>query len=497
MGKNFYIILGNQLFDPKLLKKNNCNEVFMAEDFGLCREFKYHKSKIYLFLAAMREYRDELLKNSIKVNYFELDQRTDELEYVDFLIDFLKNKKIQEINIYEIEDKPFESKFLKKLAQNQIEVKITKSPMFLFSREEFIEMAKGKKTYRMASFYQKARKKLNILVDETGNPVGGKWSFDEDNRKKIPKNVEPPLEIKSVLSKNHHQLIETINQHFKNHPGSLDNIWFPVQRLEAKKQLRNFLKDKFKDFGTYEDAMIEGGNFLYHSCLSALLNIGLLTPDEVISETLKFSEKNSIPLNSLEGFIRQIIGWREFIRGIYHAEGVNQSNSNYWNNSKKLTSSWYDGSTGIEPLDDCIKTTLKDGYIHHIPRLMIISNIMNMCGVHPKEIYKWFMEMYIDSSEWVMVPNVFGMATYSDGGLMSTKPYTCGSNYVLKMSNYKKGDWCDKLDGIYWSFTEKNRKFYEGNPRLSLLTRSLDKLDPERKKRIFKAAKEFINENTV
>ena len=497
MGKNFYIILGNQLFDPKLLKKNNCNEVFMAEDFGLCREFKYHKSKIYLFLAAMREYRDELLKNSIKVNYFELDQRTDELEYVDFLIDFLKNKKIQEINIYEIEDKPFELKFLKKLAQNQIEVKITKSPMFLFSREEFIEMAKGKKTYRMASFYQKARKKLNILVDETGNPVGGKWSFDEDNRKKIPKNVEPPLEIKSVLSKNHHQLVETINQHFKNHPGSLDNIWFPVQRFEAKKQLRNFLKDKFKDFGTYEDAMIEGGNFLYHSCLSALLNIGLLTPDEVISETLKFSEKNSIPLNSLEGFIRQIIGWREFIRGIYHAEGVNQSNSNYWNNSKKLTSSWYDGSTGIEPLDDCIKTTLKDGYIHHIPRLMIISNIMNMCGVHPKEIYKWFMEMYIDSSEWVMVPNVFGMATYSDGGLMSTKPYTCGSNYVLKMSNYKKGDWCDKLDGIYWSFTEKNRKFYEGNPRLSLLTRSLDKLDPERKKRIFKAAKEFINENTV
>ena len=497
MGKNFYIILGNQLFDPKLLKKNNCNEVFMAEDFGLCREFKYHKSKIYLFLAAMREYRDELLKNSIKVNYFELDQRTDELEYVDFLIDFLKNKKIQEINIYEIEDKPFELKFLKKLAQNQIEVKITKSPMFLFSREEFIEMAKGKKTYRMASFYQKARKKLNILIDETGNPVGGKWSFDEDNRKKIPKNVEPPLEIKSVLSKNHHQLVETINQHFKNHPGSLDNIWFPVQRLEAKKQLRKFLKDKFKDFGTYEDAMIEGGNFLYHSCLSALLNIGLLTPDEVISETLKFAEKNSIPLNSLEGFIRQIIGWREFIRGIYHAEGVNQSNSNYWNNSKKLTSSWYDGSTGIEPLDDCIKTTLKDGYIHHIPRLMIISNIMNMCGVHPKEIYKWFMEMYIDSSEWVMVPNVFGMATYSDGGLMSTKPYTCGSNYVLKMSNYKKGDWCDKLDGIYWSFTEKNRKFYEGNPRLSLLTRSLDKLDPERKKRIFKAAKEFINENTV
>ncbi|MFL2680440.1 MAG: hypothetical protein ACJ0GP_02710 [Candidatus Actinomarina sp.] len=144
-----------------------------------------------------------------------------------------------------------------------------------------------------------------------------------------------------------------------------------------------------------------------------------------------------------------------------------------------------------------MKTTLKDGYIHHIPRLMVISNIMNLCGVDPKEIYKWFMEMYIDSSEWVMVPNVFGMATYADGGLMSTKPYTCGSNYILKMSNYKRGDWCDTLDGLYWSFTENNRDFYQSNPRLSLLTRSLDRLDPDRKKHIFSEAKKFIKNNTI
>ena len=169
---------------------------------------------------------------------------------------------------------------------------------------------------------------------------------------------------------------------------------------------------------------------------------------------------------------------------------------NYWNHTNKLTDSWYEGTTGIIPLDDCIKTTLNDGYHHHIPRLMIISNLMNMCEIDPNEIYKWFMEMYIDSSDWVMVPNVYGMATYADGGLMSTKPYTCGSNYILKMSNYSKGDWCDTVDGLYWRFTEKHRSFYESNARINFLTRTLDRLDPDRKKRIFQKADQFIKSNT-
>ena len=256
-----------------------------------------------------------------------------------------------------------------------------------------------------------------------------------------------------------------------------------------------FFRERIKFFGDYEDAVTDKSNTVFHSALSPLINLGLITREEIITKLKKI--ENKVPMNSLEGYVRQIIGWREFIRGIYHEEGALQSRSNYWKHSKKLTSSWYDGTTGIDPLDDCIKTTLKDGYIHHIPRLMVISNIMNLCGVDPKEIYKWFMEMYIDSSDWVMVPNVFGMATYADGGMMSTKPYTCGSNYILKMSNYKKGDWCDTLDGLYWKFTEKNRKFYENNPRLALLTRSLDRLNPERKNHIFKKAEDFIKQNTI
>ena len=445
----------------------------------------------------MREYNDELINNSIKTNYFKLESRNDSDEYTSFLIKFLNSKNINKIHIFEIADKSFEEVFIDNLSKANIAIETHKTPMFLFTRDDFVPMAKGKKVYRMASFYQKGRKRLGLLMDEDNKPAGGKWSYDEDNRKKIPKNTLIPALLQPEVSRHHSDVTNLIFNEFPNHPGTLEKIWFPVNRKGALKQLNQFLKVRFENFGRYEDAMLEGENFLFHSCISPFLNIGLLTPKEVINKSVSYAEKHSIPLNSLEGFIRQIIGWREFVRGIYQEEGQKQIKSNYWNNKKKLAPSWYDGTTGIAPLDDCIKTTIKDGYIHHIPRLMVISNIMNLSGVDPKEIYKWFMEMYIDSSEWVMVPNVFGMATYADGGLMSTKPYTCGSNYILKMSNYKRGDWCDTLDGLYWSFTESNREFYQSNPRLSLLTRSLDRLDPERKKYIFSEAKKFIKNNTI
>ena len=497
MKEKLFVILGNQLFHPKELKKLGCEEVFMAEDYGLCTYEKHHKLKLYLYLTSMREYKDELESASIKVNYFKLEERKKEEEYSSFLIKFLKKQKTSSINIFEIEDKPFEESLLRALDDSKILINTHESPMFLLSKNEFKPLAKGNKTYRMASFYKEMRKKYNILVNEDGKPFGEKWSFDDENRKKIPSGTEVPRLPEFKLSKHHSDIIELIEKNFKTHPGSLQNIWFPVRRKDANKQLSEFFKQRFSNFGIYEDAMIESKNFLFHSCLSANLNIGLLTPNEVVNKALKYVEKESIPINSLEGFIRQIIGWREFIRGIYVEEGDFQKTQNYWNHKNKLSSSWYEANTGLVPLDDCIKTTLNDGYIHHIPRLMVISNIMNLCEINPKEIYRWFMEMYIDSSEWVMVPNVFGMATYADGGLMSTKPYTCGSNYILKMSNYKKGDWCDTLDGLYWKFTEKNRKFYESNPRLSMLLRNLDKMDKERKDNIFNKAEEFINSNTL
>ena len=227
--------------------------------------------------------------------------------------------------------------------------------------------------------------------------------------------------------------------------------------------------------------------------LSPLLNIGLLTPKEIIDKSISFSAKNSVPLNSIEGFIRQIIGWREFIRGTYHLKGEEESKSNFFKHTNKLTEEWYTGETGIPPLDDAIKNCLKFGFTHHIPRLMIISNLMTLARIDPKEIYHWFMEMFIDSSEWVMTPNVFGMGTFADGGIFATKPYSCGSNYLLKMSNYKKGEWCEVVDGLYWKFMNDNLDFFRSNPRLSIIPRALDKMDNERKKNIFFKADSFMN----
>ena len=490
-----FIILGNQLFHPKYLKEHKCTDVFMAEDYGLCTFVKHHKLKLYFFLTSMRDYRDELEEQGIKVHYHDLNSRKSNETYIQCLKEFIKKKGLEEINIFEIEDKPVE-KEIHALANDGISIKEHKSPMFLFPRETFEQFHDGKKIFRMASFYKFARKQLNILIENDDEPLGGKWSFDEENRKKIPKGLELPKLPSFDQSTHHQEVVDLIEKKFIDHPGVLEKIWFPTKRKEANKALSFFLKERIENFGIYEDAMLEKENFLFHSTLSPLLNIGLITPKEIIDNSLKVFKKNDVPLNSVEGFIRQIIGWREFIRGIYQVKGDYQKKVNFWGHKNKLTDSWYEGNTGIIPLDDCIKTTLKDGYHHHIPRLMVISNIMNMCEIDPDEIYKWFMEMYIDSSDWVMIPNVYGMATYSDGGLMSTKPYTCGSNYFIKMSNYKRGEWCDIVDGLYWRFTDKHRSFYEKNARMGFMTRTLDRMDPNRKKMIFKEANKFIKNNT-
>jgi deoxyribodipyrimidine photolyase-related protein len=229
------------------------------------------------------------------------------------------------------------------------------------------------------------------------------------------------------------------------------------------------------------------------------LNSGLLDPLLCIKKAEKkyHDSKSDIPINSLEGFIRQILGWREFMKGIYWENMPQYKNLNFWSHKKRLSDSWYDGTTGIPPLDNAINESRNYSYTHHINRLMIISNLMNLSGVNPNEMYKWFMEMYIDSYDWVMVPNVYGMGSYADGGIFSTKPYICGSSYMLRMSNYQKGEWCDVVDGLYWRFINNNIKFFESNPRLSVMTRSLEKMNKDRKKLIFQKAEEFIESNTL
>ena len=492
-----FFILGNQLFPPKYLDRfKNDHLFFMSEDYELCTYEKHHKLKILLFLSAMRSYSDNLKKNKFKFEYTKIDSSDFKKNYLDKIKKIINSKKIKEITSFEVEDKFFEKKVQSFVKKNNLVWNKIKSPMFLNSREEFNDYLSKNKRPFMATFYKSTRQKLNILMKKDGNPEGGKWSFDEDNRKKLPKNTKVPKFPTINETKHTKNLKPIIEKMFKDHPGSTQNFWFATEYNDVVKLLNFFLKEKSNLFGDYEDAVDQGNNILFHSALSPYINLGLITPEFIISKTLEFHKKNKIRLNSLEGYVRQVIGWREFMRGVYQKYSDEMETKNFFKQNRKMKHSWYEGTTGLPPLDHAIKNALKYGWSHHIERLMILSNIMNLCELNPKIVYKWFMEMFVDSSDWVMVPNVYGMGLFSDGGIFATKPYICGSSYFMKMMDFKKGDWCNTMDGLYWRFINRNRSFFLKNPRLSMMVRIFDKMKPERKKLILSEAEKFINKNT-
>tara|TARA_B100000242_G_scaffold78148_1_gene51435 strand:- start:40 stop:1527 length:1488 start_codon:yes stop_codon:yes gene_type:complete len=492
--KTIRLILGNQLFPIQLQNIEEDETVFMCEDSGLCTYEKHHKSKIALFFNAMRSFRDSLEAANIDCIYYDFNNKFED-SYIKKLSSEIKDNNFSCIRFFEIEDKPFENEIMQMISDLDIKCEVLNTPMFLDSRESFKDFVGDKKFLLQANYYKKARKEMDILI-ENDKPVGGKWSFDDENRKKLPKDYLIPKLPVIKERDDFEEISNFINTEFNDHPGNINNI-FPYTTEQALDWLDTFFEERFKDFGPYEDAIFMGEHFQLHSALSSSMNLGIITPQQIITKAKDYAEANDIPLNSLEGFVRQIIGWREFIRGIYQNFSEKMINSNYWNHNRKLSEAWYTGDTGIEPLDDAIKGALEFGYTHHINRLMVLASIMNMSRIHPSEIYKWFMEMFVDSSEWVMVPNVFGMGTFADGGIFATKPYISGSSYILRMSNFKKGDWCEIVDGLYWKFIEDNKEFFAKNPRLSLMIRALEKLDQERKLRIFKAAEIFIEEKTL
>ena len=492
-----FFILGNQLFPLKYLSRyKNDHLFFMAEDLGLCTFEKHHKQKILLFLSSMRSYCENLKKNKFKIEYLKIENKSFKLDYLDKLKKIIKSKKITELSCFEIEDKFFEKKMNSFSKEEKIKLNIVQSPMFLNSRDQFKKyLSKSKKPF-MATFYKDTRRNLNILMKKDGSPEGAKWSFDQENRNKLPKNILIPKypEIKQTIHTKKLKII--IEEIFKNHPGNLTNFWFATEYEEVIKILNFFIKEKLNLFGDYEDAVDQKNNILFHSALSPYLNIGLITPELIIQKVLDSHKKNKIRLNSLEGYIRQIIGWREFMRGIYQNYSNKMEKENFFNQNRKMKKTWYEGNTGLPPLDYAIKNVLNNGWSHHIERLMILSNVMNLCEIKPTYVYKWFMEMFVDSSDWVMVPNVYGMGLFSDGGIFATKPYICGSSYFLKMMNFKKGEWCNTMDGLYWRFINKNRSFFLKNPRLTMMVRILDKMKTDRRKLIFSAADRFIKKNT-
>jgi len=437
----------------------------------------------------MKKYFDYCLQYFDEVEYINsFDKNSD----ITVLLDKLSKSNVKKINYIDPCDNWLEKRINK---VDSIKLNRIESLQFLNTETEnqtFFNPSKNK--YFQTSFYKLQRKKMNILMIGD-NPKGDKWTYDDENRKKYPKSKVPPsIKYPEENKEFCEEAINYINTYFSENYGILNSpISYPTDFTSAKEWFNVFLNERFAEFGDYEDAIVEKEAILNHSLLSPLINSGLLTPKYVIDELNKFGIKKNIPINSFEGIVRQIIGWREFIRGIYIAKGSIERTRNYWNFNKNMPKAFYNATTGIKPIDDCIRKVNDNAYLHHIERLMVMGNFMFLCEIHPDDVYKWFMEFFIDSYDWVMVPNVYGMSQFADGGLMSTKPYISSSNYIMKMSDYKKGDWQRIWDALYWRFIYKNQSFFQSNPRLSMMVRTLKKMDKQKVESHLKISEEYLS----
>lgn len=497
LGSNrLFLVLGNQLFPLEVLRKtvSKRTPIFMAESYDLCTHFCYHKKKILFFLSAMRVYRDELKAAGYTVHYFEMDPK-DRRNHIELLSEVLHQLQIQELGFYEIEDRFYEDALKRQLQRMAVSFSEFQSPMFMVSREDFKGYLASVKQPFMRTFYERQRKRTGVLMDR-GRPLGGKMSFDAENRKKIPKGTALPdfestaLSASDAVTQSHMERVkELIDKEFATHPGETDGFWLPIDRKRALEDLAEFIRSRLGKFGEFQDAIESQDSFLWHSRISTAINGGLLLPGEIVAAVESAFKKNpNLPLNSVEGFIRQVMGWREFIRGIYQNFGGQQEASNFFEAKRPLGQNFYRAQTGIPPVDDCVNKAVKWGYLNHIERLMVIGSFLCLAETEPRDVYKWFMEYFVDGSDWVMVPNVYGMALFSDGGVFATKPYICGSNYWLKMSNYSRGDWCLEVDGMYWEFIENHKDFFAKNPRMGVMLNSLEKMDSEKKSQLFRAS---------
>ncbi len=485
--KEAILIFPHQLFKNTPILDFDC-DIYLIEEYLFFKHYKFHKQKIAFHRATMKFFEGYLKSKNKTVHYIEAITKQSDVRN---LIPKLIEDGVERLHITDPTDNWLQKHI--NSASGALEIKWYDNPLFINTKEELSSFFKStKKKFFQTSFYKDQRKQRNILMT-SGEPEGGKWTYDSDNRKKYPKDKTPP-HIQFPDKTDYHKEAETyVNEYFNAHYGELtDFALYPIDYKTSESWFQQFLDIRFHEFGVYEDAIVRQENYLNHSILSPLINVGLLQPEEVINNAIDFANRNDIPLNSTEGFVRQILGWREFIRGVYEVKGTEERTKNFWNFKRKIPASFYDGSTGIQPIDDVIKKVLKTGYAHHIERLMILGNFMVLCEFDPDEVYQWFMELFIDAYDWVMVPNVYGMSLYADGGLMSTKPYISSSNYIKKMSDYKKGDWQPTWDGLFWTFMDKHRDFFLSNPRLSMLIRTFDKMKPETKEIHFESAKEFF-----
>lgn len=464
---------------------------YLLEEPLFFQQYTFHRQKITYHRATMKGYAAFLEGQGRTVHYVDTHRPEADLRH---WVRAMAARGITGIHYIDPTDNWLEKRLLSEAISANVTLVRHENPMFLNTRADNAGFFKpAAKKYFQTKFYIEQRKQRLILLSDDETPVGGKWTFDTENRKRYPAKKMPPPVTRPAMTPHYFEAVEYTRSHFPHNPGVLtDSPLYPLDFGQARLWLRQFLDYRFHEFGTYEDAIVAAEGILHHSVLTPMLNVGLLTPQYILNEALGYAAANDVPLASTEGFVRQIIGWREFIRGVYEAQGTAERRRNFWGFSRKIPPSFYNGSTGIAPIDITIRKVLNTGYCHHIERLMVLGNFMVLCEFHPDEVYRWFMELFIDAYDWVMVPNVYGMSQFADGGLMATKPYISGSNYLLKLGDYPKGEWQVTWDALFWRFLHVNRDFFLKNPRLGMLVHTFDKMPAEKQTQLLDKGDIFL-----
>ena len=485
------LIFPHQLFDshpalapgrPVLLVEDS---LFFGDRHAPAR---FHRHKLLFHRASMSAYAERLRRAGFRVDIAGYEPA----ETARDRVAALAGRGVRALHLADPGDFLLEKRLRESARQHGVSLHVSPSPMFLTDPAWADAFFAPRGRYRMADFYQAQRRRLDVLVED-GAPAGGRWSFDEDNRKPLPRALAPPAFERAALPRAQAGLARAVSRDFPGNPGEPVDFWFPVTHAAARRGLDDFLEHRLARFGDFEDAISAQHPVLFHSVLTPALNSGLLTPGEVLERTLEFAREHPVPLNALEGFIRQLIGWREFIRILYRREGVRMRRGNFWGHERPLPRSFYTGETGLDPLDAVIRRVNRHAWCHHIERLMVAGNLMVLCGIRPDDAYRWFMELFIDAYDWVMVPNVYGMALFADGGLFATKPYISGSAYIRRMSDFAPGPWCAVWDALFWNFIGAHRAYFLAQPRLSMMARTWDKLGAAKQAEHRRVATRFLD----
>lgn len=492
MAKTLRLVLADQL-SMSLASLQDCDTdsdwILLAEVKNEASYVKHHKKKIAFLFSAMRHFACELTDLGYQVRYTRYADKNNAGSLFGEVQRAVEDLDIESVDL----TFPGEYRVLEDMQSWQEKLKrpvtIRDDDRFLSSPEDFAKWADGRKQMRMEYFYREMRKSTLHLMD--GNePAGGKWNYDSANRESLPKDISIPPPTQFSPDDITQDVIALVEQEFSDHFGKLDDFHFAVTRTQALQVLDVFVEERLVNFGDYQDAMAEGEAWMFHSHISFYLNCGLLLPSEVIELAESAYRNGRAPLNSVEGFIRQVLGWREYVRGIYWYKMPEYKDKNFLEASRRLPGFFWDANTKMNCLHQCIKETQQNAYAHHIQRLMVLGNFMLLAGIHPDEVNEWYLIVYADAYEWVEMPNVNGMILFADGGLLASKPYAASGAYINKMSDYcrnchysvkeKNGEQACPFNYLYWDFLDRNREKLGNNPRLGMPYRTLSKMKDDK-----------------